>query len=458
MANGLPPRRRRSIFSGLLLILIGALFLARNYGTGSQVWLIMERWWPLIFILWGIAKLYDHFMAQRTGEVAPPTVSAGEVLLVLLLLAVVGGVWIRDWGVNHSDDWFDNGGPFFGNTYTFTEEVPAQKIPANAHIILRTTRGSITVHAEDAAEIKATARKSARGDNEEEGKNRADQVHIRVSQTDNDVILEPEGENGSSGGTVSVDIDVHVPKGATINADTTHGNIDITGVGGNVTVTGRGGDDAVRQTGGDVSIEAHGGAVTVTGTGGLVRVSGSGNEVEITDTKGVVTVDGEFYGPLRFTNAPKGVRFVSHISDISVGNLAGRMEINGPGDMNITDAPGDASISTSKRDLTLENVTGRIHLENRGGNVTVRFAQPPHDPIDISNHSGDIELTVPEKSSLDVDARAHNGEIETDFGDLSSKITKERNKDAVLEGILGAHGPKIQLITVYGTIRLHKSQ
>jgi hypothetical protein len=455
MANGLPPRRRRSIFSGLLLILIGALFLARNYGTGSQVWLIMERWWPLIFILWGIAKLYDHFMAQRTGEVAPPTVSAGEVLIVLLLLAVVGGVWIRDWGINHSGDW-DNG-PLFGNTYTFTEEVPAQKIPANAHIILRTTRGNITVHAEDAAEIKATARKTTRGDNEEEGKNRSDQVHMRVTQTDNDVILEPQGENGSSGGSVSVDIDVNVPKTASVNVDTTHGDIDITGVGGDVTATGRG-DEAVRQTGGDVSIESHGGAVTVTGVGGLVRVSGSGNEVEVTDVKGVVTVDGEFYGPLRFTHAPKGVHFVSHISDISVATLSGRMEINGPGDMSITDAPGDATISTSKRDLTLENVTGRIHLENRGGNVTVRFSQPPQNPVDISNHSGDIELTVPEKSSFDLSARAHNGEIESDFDDLSSKVTKERNRDAVLETTTGAHGPKIQLVTVYGTIRLHKSQ
>ncbi len=456
MANGIP-RRRRSIFSGLLLIAIGALFLARNFGAAPQIWEVLWRWWPMVFILWGIAKLYDHFMAQHTGEAAPPTVSAGEVLLVLLVFALIGGVWIRDWGVNHSGD-FEDGEIFFGNTYTFTEEVPVQKVPANAHIVLRTTRGNITVHAEDAAEIKVTARKTARGDNEEEGKSRSDQVHINVSQSDNDFIIEPQGENGSSGGTLSVDLDVHVPKGAAINADTTHGNIDITGVGGNVTVTGRSGDDAVRQSGGDVSIEAHSGAVTVAGAGGLVRVSGSGNEVEVSDAKGVVTVDGEFYGPLRFTHLPEGVHFVSHISDISVGDLAGRMEINGPGDMTITDASGDASLTTSKRDVTLENVTGRIHVENRGGNVTMRFSQPPLDPVDISNHSGDIEITMPGKSSFDVSARAHNGEIESDFGDLSSKITKERNHDAVLEATVGAHGPKLQLVTVYGTIRLHKSQ
>ncbi len=454
MANLYP--RRRSIFSGLLLILIGALFLARNFGAGLPIWNILWRWWPMVFILWGVAKLYDHFMAQRTGESAPPTVSAGEILLVLLLLAVIGGVWIRDWGVNHSggEDFFDFDP--WGNTYTFTEEVPAQKVPANANIVLRTTRGSITVHAEDAAEIKATARKTSRGDNEEDGKTRADQVHIMVSHMDNDFIIEPEGENGSSGGAVSVDLDVHVPKGATVNAQTSRGNIDITGVAGNVTVTGRNGDNAVRQTGGDVIIESHGGAVTVTGVGGLTRISGTGNEVEVSDVNGVVTVDGEYYGPLRFAHLPKGVHFVSRRSDMSVGNLAGRMEVNGPGDMSITDAPGDVTLTTTKRDLSLENVTGRIHVQNNGGNVNVRLSEPPHEPIEVSNKTGDIDITLPDKSNFDVSARAHNGEIECDFGDLASKITKERNRDAVLEGIIGTHGPKFQLLTVYGTIRLRK--
>ena len=95
------PRHRRSIFSGLLLIIIGALLLSHNFGGSLPAWEILRQWWPLVFILWGLTKLYDHFMAQRTGEPAPPTVSAGEVILVLLLLAVIGGLGIIDWGTNH---------------------------------------------------------------------------------------------------------------------------------------------------------------------------------------------------------------------------------------------------------------------------------------------------------------------------------------------------------------------
>ncbi len=49
--------RRRSIFSGLLLILLGALFLMHNFHYGFPIWRILERWWPLLFIIWGVSKL-----------------------------------------------------------------------------------------------------------------------------------------------------------------------------------------------------------------------------------------------------------------------------------------------------------------------------------------------------------------------------------------------------------------
>jgi len=453
MANLYP--RRRSIFSGLLLILIGALLLARTLGGSSAIWNVLWRWWPLVFIVWGLAKLYDHFIAQRTGETAPPTISAGEILLVFLLLGVIGGTWIRDWGGTHFD-FSDTDWPFT-ESYSFTEDVPAQKAPANAHIVLRTTRGSITVHAEDAPEIKVSAQKSAHGENEQDAKSRADRVHVAITQSDSDYIVEPQGEN-DSGGTVAVDLDVRVPMGATINAQTSRGNVDITGAGGNVAVTGQSGDVAVRQTGGDVSIQSHSGSVTVTGAGGLVRVSGRGNGVEVSDAKGVVTVDGEFYGPLRFARLPKGVHFVSRRSDMSVGSLAGRVEINGPGDMTIADAPGDVTLTTSERDLSLENVTGRIHVENNGGNVTLQLSQPPSEPIEVSNKTGDIDITLPAKSNFEVAARAdRNGQINCDFSELESKIERMRS-EVVLNGTIGSHGPKLQLYTTIGTIRLHKGQ
>src|SRR5580693_3494061 len=138
--------RRRSIFSGLLLILVGGLLLSHQFGGSRSAWVILEKWWPLIFILWGLAKLYDHFMAQRTGQPAPPTISAGEVFLVLAVLAVIGGVGIFDWGSNHPNR--ENILSLWNESYSFSESVPPVGIPAKSQVTVRTSRGGITVTAD----------------------------------------------------------------------------------------------------------------------------------------------------------------------------------------------------------------------------------------------------------------------------------------------------------------------
>ena len=60
------------------------------------------------------------------------------------------------------------------------------------------------------------------------------------------------------------------------------------------------------------------------------------------------------------------------------------MDIANAGDMGIYDSTGSVTLTTTKRDLTLENVTGKIHVENRGGNVTVRFPQPPKEQVEVT--------------------------------------------------------------------------
>jgi DUF4097 and DUF4098 domain-containing protein YvlB len=453
MASGYP-RHRRSIFSGLLLILIGGLFLIHNFGGRLPIWSLLEHWWPLIFILWGLAKLYDHLRAQQTGEVAPPTISAGEILLVLLLLAVVGGAGIFEWGSNHpnrSEILFP-----WEQSYSFTENVPVVNVPANAQITVRTTRGNITVNADDTPQIRVTARKTATAENESDAQSRADRIHVVVTAANGGFVIEPQGEN-EAGGAVSTELEVHVPKGVTLNVETDHGIIQISGVGGNITAEGHSGDIEVRQSGGDVSVESHSGDVRVISAGGNVRVSGRGTQVEVSDVQGAVTVDGEFFGPLSFARLSKGIHFVSQRSDVAVTQLSGRMEMTSPGDLGIYDSTGNVTLTTTKRDLTLDNITGKIQLDNHNGNITLRFPQPPHEEIDVTTQSGDIDISMPAKSAFDVSARADRGELDCDFGDLASKIDKQ-NGNARLDGSVGAHGPKLQLHTTYGTIRLRKGQ
>lgn len=452
------PRHRRSIFSGLLLIIFGGLLLSHNFGGSLPAWEILRKWWPLIFILWGLAKLYDHYVSRRTGQPAPPTISAGEVLLVLLLLAVVGGLGIVDWGSNHSNrgDIFSS---IWNEPYTFTESVPAQTIPAKSQVTVRTARGNITVTADDTQQISVTARKSASAANETEGQDRANHVHVTVTKTDSGYVVEPQGQNDSEG-TVSVELEVHVPKNITLDARADRGGVQISGVAGNITIQSQHGAIEVRQSGADVSIESNNNSddIRVVGAAGNVRVSGHGAQVEISDVGGAVTLDGDYFGSLSFARLAKGIHFVSNRTDLAVTQLSGRVEIANASDMEIHDSTGNVTLTTTKRDLTLDNVTGKIQVDNRSGNITVRCTEPPKEPMELTTQSGDIEVTLPAKSAFDVSARAdNNGEISSDFSELQSKVDQQRGNTR-LDGSVGAHGPKLDLRTTHATIRIRKGQ
>ncbi len=62
-----PYRYRRSIAGPLVLIVIGLVFLLRNFGVRIPIWHWFGHWWPLLLILFGVIRLIEHSMGQRQG-------------------------------------------------------------------------------------------------------------------------------------------------------------------------------------------------------------------------------------------------------------------------------------------------------------------------------------------------------------------------------------------------------
>jgi hypothetical protein len=52
--------------SGIVLIAIGALFLARNFGLLEFAWL--RQWWPLILIAVGVWSLVNHKSGDKASS------------------------------------------------------------------------------------------------------------------------------------------------------------------------------------------------------------------------------------------------------------------------------------------------------------------------------------------------------------------------------------------------------
>jgi len=444
--------RGSSVFSGLVLIFIGLLLLLHNY-RGFELTGIILRWWPLILIFWGAIKIYERTAGTRGSQPGASRITSGEILLVLGLLALVGVVVGVDQARRHIPGIGEMDLP--GEAFASSIDVAPKPVPPNARIMVRGGRGDIVVRASDDAEIRVSGKVNVKSWSESTAKRLSEHVSAEIVQNGDGFEVRPTGLGGRS--RVSVDMDVTVPKKASVTIHSEKGDINVSDLASPVNIDNGNGDIEVRGTSGDVSIDMRHGDAKISDTKGDVKISGHGGSVEVVNASGSFTINGEFVGPIRADKVNKGVRFVSHRTDLTLTQLSGHMEA-GSGNLDVVDAPGNLNLRTRDEDITIENAGGKIKIEDRNGNIQVRFSSPPKDDIEITNASAAITLTLPESSSFEISADCHSGDVESEFESDTLKKTSTDSGDSHLEGKYG-HGraPKITLKTSYGSISIHKT-
>jgi DUF4097 and DUF4098 domain-containing protein YvlB len=446
--------RSSGIFSGLVLIIFGTLLLLRNY-RGLEFHDVFLHWWPLLIIFWGVIKLYER-TSNRALEPGASRFTAGEVFLVLGLLALVGIVIGVDTVKGKFPGTHFEFGDFGRNSYDYDLEVTPKTVPATARISVRGTHGDITVRASDEPEIRVSGKKIARAWNEEDAQKLANRAAVEIVQNGDGYEIHPAGSN-TGDSRLAFDMEILVPKKAPLTVRTEKGDIVVSDMTSPVTVNNQNGDVDVRATTGDVSIDMRHGDVKVSDTKGDIKLSGKGGEVDVTSATGGLTVDGEFYGPIRADKIAKGVRFMSQRSDLTLSQLGGHLQL-GSGNLEITDAPGNLQLRTNRYDVNIENVGGKAKIENRDGSIELRFSSPPKEDIEITNANATISLSLPGSSSFDITADCHSCDINSDFSGESLSKSTSGSGDNHLQGKYGSgRAIKIILKTSYDSISLRKT-
>jgi Domain of unknown function (DUF5668)/Putative adhesin len=445
MSNGRP--RGSSVFSGLILIIIGVLLLLHNY-RGFELGSLFVHWWPLLLIVWGALKLYERTAARSAGgDPSGSRITPGEVFLVLGLLALVGIVAGVEGVKEHFPDIMD------GNTTAIDLDVAPKPVPANARITIKGTRGDISVRSSSEAEIRVNGKKNIRSWNQRDADRLSSGSGVEIVQNGDGWDVQPS--NGDS--RISTDMDVVVPSKSAVTVRNEKGDVSVADLGTSVSINSGTGDIDVRGTNGDVNLDMKRGDAKISSTKGDVRVSGTGDSVDVTDASGSFTINGEFVGPIRAEKIAKGVRFVSHRTDLTISQLSGHMEA-GTGNLEIVDAPGNVILRTHEEEINVENPGAKVKIDNRNGNIELRFSSPPKDDIDITNASAGISISMPENSNFQIVADCHSGDIDSEFESDSLKKTTTEGGDSHLEGRYGSsRGPKITLHTTYGSISIHKN-
>jgi DUF4097 and DUF4098 domain-containing protein YvlB len=447
------PRRTSGVFTGLVLLIVGVLLLLHNY-RGLDLGEVLLRWWPLALIFLGAIKLYERAVASRSGEGGSARITAGEILLVVGMITLLSCVVAYDYTKRAI------GGripvELGGDSYPFDLDVTPVSVPANARITVHGGRGDISIRASDTPEIRVSGKKNVHAWDESDAQRRAGPITVEIAQNGDGYDIHPSGI-GTSDSRIAVDMDIQVPKKASVTVRNEKGNITVSDLISPVSVTSTNGDVEVRNTGSDVNVEMHQGDVRISDTKGDVKISGRGGEVDVTSATGSFTLDGEFYGPIRAEKVAKGLRFISQRTDLTLTQLTGHMEASS-GNLEIVDAPGDISLRTNRYSVTIENATGKVKIDNRDGDVELRFSSPPKEDIDISNSNASISLTLPESSSFNIGADCHSCDVDSEFSADTLKKTTSESGDSHFEGRYGSgRGPKIALKTSYGSISIHKT-
>jgi DUF4097 and DUF4098 domain-containing protein YvlB len=445
-------RPRTSIFTGLLLILLGVIFLIHRFYPEFGLGHVIRVYWPLLIIVWGVAKLIEYLPAREPGDARPAFLSGGEVALLILLAFVLIGFVFHDrihdryptWGIAL---------PALHHTEPLSNDLAPQYLPAGAHVVLDLTGGGISVQAVDGDELHVTASEIASGDSDAEAEALLEKVDVAIDHTNDTFTVHPVSKEDIRG-RFSADLDVQIPKTANLVAHTAHGNISISGGGGNIEVRADNGDVEVHGAHANVGVAMQKGDARITGVAGNLRIAGSANDVEIADVMGDVTLNGTFLGSTSVSRVGQITHYTSPRADITVGQMGGRLEVDSD-DIAITNAAGPAKIVSQNKDIKVANVAGRLDVNNSHGDITAEYATPPRNDVNITNDSADVELLVPAQSGFEISAFARSGDADSEFEAPLLKTASDNHAGQIV-GKVGNPGPRISINTTYGTIHLRK--
>jgi DUF4097 and DUF4098 domain-containing protein YvlB len=255
---------------------------------------------------------------------------------------------------------------------------------------------------------------------------------------------------GSGDHWVSTDLDIAIPRKASVVASTRHGDISIMGREGNGEITSQDGDVSVTDLTGNLTLHLDNSSARVSQVSSDVTVQGRGKDVSLEDVKGAVRLDGDFMENVRLTRIAKSVSFKSTRTDMEFAKLDGDLNLDS-GDLEASSLTGPLRLRTRSKDIMLNGITNDVHLENENGAVEIHFNKLGN--LEVNNAKGDIRVFLPEKSAFHVDAQARDGEIESDFSELKIDNGDAR---ATATGSVNGGGPHMVLNLEHGSIEIRK--
>jgi hypothetical protein len=452
-------RRRHSVIAPMILILIGGVFLIRNFFPEVRVGDLIASYWPYILIVWGAIRLGEIVVWTMQNKPLPRNgVTGGEWVLVVFL-CIFGTAFHA---VHHRDFWFANSRAFrsfwtsWGQRFDYPVSPAERPCGTAPRIVIDNQNGYAIVTGADVKTVKVTAHKSIRAFRKEDADRASSNTPVEVTASNNDINIHTNQDHISEDMDIATDLDITVPVGSTVIAHGSHGDVTVTNVTGSVDVKSDSAAVRLQNIGGDVRVDLGDSPfIRAAAIKGTVELKGYGRDLELHDISGVVTVNGTYTGEVDFRHIEKPLRYT------------GSTTIT----FNVEQVPGEINYRPGQ--LIGENVVGPIHLEARSTNVRlVGFTRQLEAKLtggtgdldllpggstlpsmEVRTEAGNIDLKLPPSARFDLKLMTERGRADNEYG--PPLRVEDDGRVATITG--GQGGPQLRLTTQGGQVTVRKS-
>jgi DUF4097 and DUF4098 domain-containing protein YvlB len=448
--------RRSSIVAPLILIGLGALFLARNLYPDLPVLEYIARFWPFVLIAWGALRLGEVvFWAASDRPMPRFGISPGEWVLAIFLCVFGSSLHaVRGW-----NSWWPHSGAMIGGLEMFGEsyEFPlnGEKASSKApRVVIENFRGNARITGADADAVKVSGHRTVRSLDQGAADNANQQAPFEITGDENDIHIRNNQERVSNGRVrFMADMEISVPKGASIEAHGIYGDFDINSVNGTVDITSDNAGVRLQDIGGDTRIDLRrSDVVRASGVKGAFELKGRGGDIDLQDMTGQVTVSGAYSGVMEFRNLAKPLHFQGETTTLTMEKLPGDLRLT-RGDIAASNLVGPVTLSTRSRDVQMSDFTNSMDVSIDRGDITLRPVQLPLSRIEARTRSGNIDLALPANAKFDLSATTSHGEASNDFG--APLRVDDEGRGGALKGSNG--GATVTIHSDHGDVTVRKS-
>ena len=451
--------RRTSLVAPLLLIVLGALLLARTLYPELQLMDYVSRFWPLALIIWGGLRIIELVTWAAASKPLPARGISGAEWVLIVFLCLFGlslhtARGFSNWWPDHVQ--IEGLDLFGGERYEYP--LNAEKASSRApHVLIEDFRGDAKINGVDSAAgadmVRVSGHKTIRGVNQQQADRRNETSPLDITGNADNVVIDLHQVQTPGSARVSATLEINVPKGSSVEIHGRNGDLEINDITGSATITSDNAGVRLKNIGGDARVDLRrSDLVHMSGVKGAVAIKGRGSDIQLEEMGGPVSVDGSYFGTIALQKLAKPLRFTSPQTDLSIEAIPGQINISS-GDISASNITGPLHLSAKSRDVQINDFTGPLDVNLERGDLNLR-AGLPLGRIQAHLRSGDLRLSLPASAQFTLNASTHNGDISNPFG--GGLALESKGRSGTLRGAVGG-GVAIDLETQRGDITVQKA-